>query len=495
MNLALPTELLNAAKMREADRRTIAHGTSGFVLMQHAGNAVARHIMRHWSERPVLAVCGTGNNGGDGFIAASALAEHGWPVTVALVGSEDALKGDALLAFRHWRGHGEVAAFSAELAGMHALIVDALFGTGLARQVAGESLAAIQAMNAAGTPVIAVDLPSGIHADSGEIMGEAVNAAHTVTFFRAHPGHFLLPGKRHTGTLHVADIGISSDILSELKIEVRLNHPALWQQCMPEPEIDAHKYHRGHCLLSGGNATRTGATRLAALAALKAGAGVVTVAAEADALPLYATAAKALITRACETAEEFKELAEQKNITSLVIGPNHGQTERTHAFTLAALATGKPCVLDADSLSVFKDDAEALLSALHEHCVITPHNGEYERLFSHKGSTLECALKAARDIQSVAVVKGNDTAIADASGRAVINASAPAWLATAGAGDVLAGMIGGLLAQAMPTFEAAAAGVWLHGFSASLAGAGVIADDLPLMVPKAKAWAKRLANQ
>jgi NAD(P)H-hydrate epimerase len=451
------TEFLTAAQSREADRCAAARGTPFSTLMENAGRAVADFIHARYAPRPVLVVCGAGNNGGDGQIIARMLAAQGWPVTQA--GPEGCTPA-ALVNAR--------------------LVVDALFGTGLNRPPDGASLAAIAAVNAAGLPVVSVDIPSGIDADTGTVFAEAVRATHTVTFHRAKPGLYLLPARAHAGEIIVAPIGIPDDAVSAALF---LNRPSLWRGALPVPTAETHKYTRGHALILGGGIATTGASRLAARAALRIGAGLVSIACPRKALPVYAAALEAVMTKPVATRDDLAALLADPRITAALIGPGHGVTPHTEACALDLLATRRPCVLDADALTCFARHPQSLFDALHESCILTPHEGEFARLFAVQGPRLPRAQAASAQSGAVLVLKGSDTVIAAPDGRAAINANAPPWLATAGSGDVLAGLITGLLAQGMPAFEAACASVWLHGEAANRFGPGMIAEDIERTLP------------
>ncbi|MDE3059815.1 MAG: NAD(P)H-hydrate dehydratase [Pseudomonadota bacterium] len=475
--------LLTAEDSRTADKAAITGGTAGETLMENAGRAVADLTAQTYSKCPVLVVCGTGNNGGDGFVAARYLKERGWPVTLAVAGDADAIRGDARTAKNKWNMTGAPArTFGASLLKDAGLVIDAIFGTGLSRPVEGTAKDAITAINDSKLPVVAVDIASGVNADSGAIMGAAVRATHTVTFVRPKPGHLLLPGKAQAGALHVYDIGISGD---NLKPQYFLNAPPLWKSSFPFPALDAHKYTRGHAIVIGGGAATTGAARLAAISALRAGAGLVSVACAAESLPVYASTLTAVMTKVIGKPADLAALLEGKRTAAAMIGPGCGVTETTRQQALQILSHKKPCVIDADAISAFHSNPKQLFSAIAAPAVLTPHEGEFERLFSAKGSKLERAREAAKQSKAVIVLKGNDTVIAAPDGRAAINANAPPFLATAGSGDVLAGIITGLLAQGMPAFEAACAAVWLHGEAASHFGPGLISEDLPLSLPAA----------
>src|SRR5260221_722300 len=364
-------EALTTAEMERADQLTIAAGTPGLALMLSAGQAVAEAAMDLVEEGPVVVVAGRGNDGGDGFVAAAELAAGGREVSVILLCERDSLQGDAASAARGWKY--PVLPFNPQAVGKPALIIDALFGAGLNRPVKGEPHDMIEAINATGAPVIAVDLPSGINGDTGAVMGTAVRATETMTFFRRKPGHLLLPGRIYCGRVRVADIGIDPRVVEEIRPKTFENIPQFWRKSFPVPRIDGHKYARGHTIVVSGDIAATGAARMSARGALRAGAGLVTLASPRDALVVNATALTAVMVRPIDTAIEFAELLTDRRLNTCVIGP--------------------------------------------------------------------------------------------------------------GAGDVLAGIIAGLLAQGVAAFEAASVGVWMHGEAAREAGPGLIAEDLPEVLP------------
>jgi hydroxyethylthiazole kinase-like uncharacterized protein yjeF len=484
-------EVLTTAEMQRADRLTIAAGTPGFALMLSAGQAVAEAAMDLVEAGPILVVAGPGNNGGDGFVAAAELAARGREVSVILLCERDSLQGDAALAARGWKY--PVLPFNPQAIGRPALIIDALFGAGLSRPVEGDPRDLIEAINANGAPVLAVDLPSGINGDTGAVMGVAVRAIETVTFFRRKPAHLLLPARIHCGRVRVADIGIDPVVLEEIKPRTFENVPQFWRNAFPVPRIDGHKYARGHAIVVSGGIATTGAARLSGRGALRAGAGLVTLASPRDALAVNAAALTAVMVRAIDTVLEFAELWTDKRLNACVIGPGAGVGERTRDFVLTALSAKRGLVLDADALTSFADAPDYLFEAIkasHDpQVVLTPHEGEFPRLFSDISnkhplrSKLERVRAAAERSGAIVLLKGPDTVVASPEGRVTIAANAPPWLATAGAGDVLAGMIGGLLAQGVPAFEAASIGVWMHGDAAREAGPGLIAEDLPEVLP------------
>lgn len=484
-------EVLTTAEMARADRLAIAAGTPGFALMLSAGQAVAAAAMDLVAEGPILVIAGPGNNGGDGFVAAAELAARGREVSVILLCERESLQGDAASAARGWKY--PVLPFNPQAIGRPALIIDALFGAGLDRPVKGEPFDMIEAINANGAPVLAVDLPSGINGTSGAIMGTAVRAVETVTFFRRKPAHLLLPGRVHCGRVRVADIGIDASVLVEIAPRTFENVPSSWANAFPIPTVEGHKYDRGHVVAVSGGIAATGAARLSARGALRAGAGLVTLASPRDALAVNASALTAIMVRPVDTVIELGELLGDKRLNAYVIGPGAGIGERSRDLVLAALTAKKALVLDADALTSFADAPERLFEAIRHssdpQVVLTPHEGEFPRLFSdisnkHPGrSKLERVRAAAERAGAVVLLKGPDTTVASPDGRATIAANAPPWLATAGAGDVLSGMIAGLLAQGVPAFEAASIGVWMHGEAAQEAGPGLIAEDLPETLP------------
>jgi hydroxyethylthiazole kinase-like uncharacterized protein yjeF len=386
-----------------------------------------------------------------------------------------------------------VLPFNPQAIGKPALIIDALFGAGLSRPVGGEPYAMIEAINATGAPVLAVDLPSGVNGTSAAIMGTAVRATETVTFFRKKPAHLLLPGRLHCGRVRVADIGIDARVLDEIHPSIFENAPRLWRKSFPVPRIDGHKYARGHALVLSGELASTGAARMSARAALRAGAGLVTLASPRDALAVNAAALTAVMVRAVDNPIQFAELFDDKRFNACVIGPGAGVGARTADFVHTALSARRHLVLDADALTSFAGHPERLFESIkassEPQVVLTPHEGEFPRLFSDISnknpgrSKLDRVRAAAERSGAVVLLKGPDTTVAAPDGRAVIAANAPPWLATAGAGDVLAGIIAGLMAQGVDAFEAASMGVWMHGEAARQAGPGLIAEDLPETMP------------
>ncbi len=474
-------EVFTNKEMAKADTLAVKSGTPSLTLMENAGAAVADAIAARYAPGRVAMLCGPGNNGGDGFVAARHLAAHGFEVLVAAGGGH---KGDAAAMAAKWQGARSPLALSA-LDGA-ALIVDALFGAGLSRPLEGDYRRLVEAMNRASVPVIAVDVPSGVDGDTGEARGAAVRADLTVTFFRLKPAHLLLPGRGLCGEVLVADIGIPESACDGIRLFE--NSPALWVAEFRWPRAEAHKYARGHCVVISGPAHATGAARLAARGALRIGAGLASVAAEGNAVAANAAHLTAIMVKPFEGAKGLKQLLSDRRLNAVVLGPGLGVGGKTRTLVKAVLASGAAAVLDADALTSFRDDPKSLFAQIKHPAVLTPHEGEFERVFPRilktAPSKVEAARTAAARANAVVLLKGSDTVIASPDGRAAINANAPATLATAGAGDVLAGFIGGLLAQGMAPFEAASAAAWLHGDAAGRFGPGLIAEDLPEILPE-----------
>ncbi len=477
-------EVLTPAEMGEADRLAIAAGTPGYSLMLNAGAAVAEAAQDMAEEGRILVVAGPGNNGGDGFVAAEILRRDGRDVRVALLGARDALKGDAGHAAADYGGPFETINPASDLSAD--LVIDALFGAGLARPLEGEAARIVEALNAGPAPVLAVDLPSGIDGRTGAAAGAAIRAARTVTFFRLKPGHLLLPGRLHCGRTELAQIGIPNSVLDTIRPATFQNLPALWRARLRPPRPGDHKYSRGHAFVVSGPASATGAARLAAMAALRAGAGAVTVASPPDALLVNATHLTAIMVRRFEGAEELSALLSDPRPKAVAIGPASGVGEGTRRNVAAALKSNAAVVLDADALTSFSGEVDAIFSLIKNRLqpvVMTPHEGEFARLFAQTGARLDRVRAASLASGACVVLKGYDTVIAAPDGRAAINANAPADLATAGSGDVLTGIIAGLLAQGLAGFDAACAGVWMHGAAGAAVGRGLIAEDLPGALP------------
>jgi NAD(P)H-hydrate epimerase len=490
--------------MGRADAAAIAGGIAGANLMEAAGRAVADAIMGLVpGGARVLVVCGPGNNGGDGFVAARHLKVRGFAVRVAALGARAAYQGDA--GIMAGRLDGPVEPLSGDSVADCDVIIDALFGAGLTRALDGVAADVVGAINRAGVPVVAVDVPSGLNGSTGAAEGPVVQATRTVTFFRLKPGHLLLPGRALCGAVTVADIGIPETVLPRLGITAFRNEPTIWRAVFPTPSLAGHKYSRGHGLVLSGPAAATGACRLAAIAALRSGAGLVTVGASGGALAVNAAHLTAVMLTEVSGARQLADVLADTRKNVVLLGPGLGVGPDAATLVLTALASAAAVVLDADALTSFApgqaaegggvfgftarpegtSDAtpETLFYSINNRqagVVLTPHEGEFKRLFGDiAGDKVVRAQAAALRAGAVVILKGADTVIAAPGGQVAINDNAPPWLATAGSGDVLAGIVTGFLAQGMPPWEAACAAVWLHGAAGHQAGRGLIAEDLP----------------
>lgn len=485
-------ELISPTEMAKVDAAAAAHGAPVAKLMENAGAAVAEAVESLFGEaRNIVVLAGPGANGGDGMVAARLLADRGRDVTVALLKDMEAFRAEAAEAAARWTG--PVVDLAAAPIADADLVIDALFGAGLSRPLEGRAAAAVAAINASGKPVIAVDIPSGLDGASGRPLGDAVvRADATVTFVRLKPGHVLTPGRALCGEVRLADIGMPEAALSVATVAARLNRPALWRAAFPTLAAEGHKYGRGYVAVWSGPALSGGASRLAATAALRAGAGAVTICGPRDALQTHAAHVTAVMLREADERDGWSPFLEDRRVNVWLFGPGAG----TDAFARDALdrgfSAGGRAVLDADVFTIFADRPEELAAAIEDggvDAVLTPHDGEFARLMGErvdpKASKLDRAKAAAALIGATVVLKGPDTVVATPDGRASIADNAPPDLATAGAGDVLAGICAGLLAQGMPAFEAASAAVWLHGEAGRAVGRGLIADDLPGAIPAA----------
>lgn len=486
----MPPELvLRPQEMRQADAATIASGISGIELMRRAGAAVAEAATKMlMKEAHVVVAAGPGQNGGDGFVVAGILAQKGYRVSFGLLGPRDRLSGDAALAAEDWKGAIEAA----ENLPFHDadLIIDALFGTGLARDLEGAARAAVEHMNASGRPILAVDLPSGVDGDTGQVRGVAVRAVRTVTFAARKPCHLLMPGRALSGEVEVADIGIARETLEASGGKLFANAPGLWSDKLPRPGLSSHKYERGHTLVLSGGATRTGAARLAARAALRIGSGLVTVASPPEALGVNAAHLTAIMLRGCDGPEGLHHILQDARLNALVLGPALGVHSGTRAMVAVAAHARRNLVLDADALTSFEGLASEMHQAFYRApTVLTPHDGEFRRLFKEHPdvldpeSKIERAHRAAVYTGAVVVLKGPDTVIAAPDGRAAVNENGTPYLGTAGSGDTLCGIIAGLMAQGLPAFEAACVGAWIHAEAGASFGPGLIAEDLAELIP------------
>ncbi len=480
--------LLTPDAMARVDSLAGQSGISLFGLMVKAGEAVAAAALKAWPETVRFCVlCGPGNNGGDGYVAAAALLRAGARTVVFETVPPVDATGDAATARRCWletARHAEGGGVEHYGPEPGDTIIDAVFGAGLNRDLEAGLCNIFERINARGLPVLAVDIPSGINGRTGKAQGGALRADRTVTFMCRKPGHVLLPGREYCGSVEVFDIGIPARLVQAGAGNLHLNTPYLWQNRLPALSGQSHKFSRGHLVVFSGPRTATGAARLAAASGLRTGAGLVTLALPSDALDTVAAQVTAVMIRIVEDAGQLAAWLQDKRLTAFVLGPGFGTGSRARDFVLALKS--RLLVLDADGITSFRDAPQHLFAAFsggEPHLVLTPHEGEFQRLFPDIAadtslSKPDRALAAARRSNAIVLCKGADTVVASPDGRAAINTNAPPWLATAGSGDVLAGIIGGLLAQNMPPFEAACAGAWFHGEAGKRAGCGLTAEDL-----------------
>ncbi|MCA0434361.1 MAG: NAD(P)H-hydrate dehydratase [Proteobacteria bacterium] len=442
-------EVLTPAEMYRADAHAIAAGISEEALIARAGLAAAQEIVRRYGARRTVVMCGPGNNGKDGAVVAAHLKAWGWPVSISL-----------------------------DVSGAE-LIVDALYGAGLNRDFDAGVAAAV---NGAGVPVVAIDVPSGLDGLTGRPRGASIKADVTITFFRKKPAHLLYPGRALCGEIVVADIGIPAESLAAIA-------PRLWENaCPPQRTLEAgtHKHRRGHALVWSGAQLSTGATRLSAQAAARSGSGLVTIVGSERALNVHASHLSSIMLRSAETPEALAGILADPRIGAFCIGPAAGHGGATRGFVMAGFATHAAMVLDADALTSFESEPETLFAAIRARSadvVMTPHEGEFKRLFKminlDSQDKVEAAREAARLSGAVVLFKGPDTVVAHPDGRAVINSNGSGRLATAGSGDVLAGVIAGLLAQGQDGFAAACGGAWLHADAAARCGrSSPVAEDI-----------------
>ncbi|NTJ42411.1 NAD(P)H-hydrate dehydratase [Agrobacterium larrymoorei] len=474
--------LFDPSTMAVIDAAAEAGGLPVLPLMERAGQAVAAVALKYYPQAiRYVVLCGTGNNGGDGFVAARALRQSGAKVDVYVFGDPEKTRGAARSAFEMCGVHIERLNRFTPQAGD--VVIDAIFGAGLSRDVPVEVAAVIRSVGEAGLPVIAVDLPSGLCGRRGVPLGSAFKAERTVTFMAKKPGHVLMPGRTLCGELEVFDIGIPHRIMKGNAGQVWENHPALWSSFFATRDQDTHKFKRGHLTVFSGPSHATGAARMTATAGLRAGAGIVTVAAPAEAVTLLSANLTAIMVSEVETVDQLREWGEDKRHGTYVLGPGFGDFDKARHFV--SLLGDKALVLDADGITAFKDAPKKLFDIFRKDAprILTPHEGEFARVFPQihadkQLSKIEKAQAASLLSNAVIVYKGADTVVAAPDGRAVVNTNAPSYLATAGSGDVLAGIAGGFLAQQIPAFEAAAAVVWLHGETANHIGPGLTAEDL-----------------
>ncbi len=459
----MPDELLTNEQMASADRLTIEGGIAGSALMDAAGKAVADIVAKYYADWPVLILCGPGNNGGDGFVAARYLQEQGGQITLACLIDPEKLKGDAKQAAEQWTG--EVLSFENLSIPENSVVIDAVFGTGFDRALEPPVTEIFAKIREAGLPVVAVDISSGVNGNTGVADPHTLQACRSVTFFRKKLGHVFSPGAGLCGGVSIHDIAIPDKVLEQTGFAAMENTPDIWKDQLPRLSAEGHKYNRGHAVILGAPEL-TGATRLAAESCARIGAGLVSV----------IGGEKADIYRACLPPHILvrDEVPKDLSKVTAILAGSGGLPKGAEAFLQTC---DIPLVLDADALT------QSITETVKAPAILTPHEGEFDRLFGLKGNKIDKARSAANLSGHLVILKGPETVIAAPDGRCAVNTHASPYLASAGTGDVLAGMITGLLAQGMPAFEAACAAVWIHGDAALRFGPGLVASDLPDLLP------------
>jgi hydroxyethylthiazole kinase-like uncharacterized protein yjeF len=482
-------ELLTAEEMNRAEKLAAEAGTTTLTMMENAGRAVAEEVVRRYPRGSRVSVlCGPGNNGGDGFVCARYLRERGYHVRLGLLGRRDDLPRDPKEMARRW--DEAIEPMSLQLLEGAQIVVDGIYGTGLRDDVSGVPAQIIEEVTARALPVVAIDVPSGIDATQGKVRGIAFKAAATVTFFRRKTGHVLLPGRLYCGDVRAADIGIPATVLEDIAPGAFANDPDFWLRFFPKLRIDGHKYDRGHAVVVSGPMERTGAGRLAARTALRSGSGLVTIASSKPAFYINASQLTAVMVDPYDGPAGLSDLLSDARITAALIGPGAGSDPEVKELVASVLQSQATAVLDAEGLTAFSETPAELFDQIKGRLpaltIVTPHEGEFKRVFpelSEEPSKLERARRAAEMSGAVIVLKGPDTVVSHPGGLAAVSENAPPWLATAGSGDVLAGLVTGLAAQGMAAFDAAVAAVWIHGEAAQAFGPGMIAEDMPDLLP------------
>jgi hydroxyethylthiazole kinase-like uncharacterized protein yjeF len=470
--------ILTCDEVRATEQLAMKSGISLWDLMRKAGQACADVLHAEFPQGRVVVLAGPGNNGGDAFVAAQRLVDLEREVALFELAPRGPRTEEGANAARHWTG--QHAPFEDLRIAPDDIVLDGLFGAGLSRPLSGEAAFAVEQVNASGAKVVAIDVPSGVSGDTGAVAAPAIRADVTVTFCAKKPAHVLQPAASLCGDIVVAQIGFGDFVAEAGGGRLMENAPALWSHALTWPEATSHKHQRGRLGVVTGGVANTGAARLAARAGLRIGAGLVTLLCPPAALGVVAKSVEAVMTASFADTGELVALTGK--LSAIVIGPAAGVTPTTRANIEALAKAGRSLVLDADALTVFAGQADALRDILSAPAILTPHTGEFERLFpgllDGSRNKIEAVRAAAAQVNAVVLLKGPDTVIAAPSGRAVVSTHATPFLATAGTGDVLAGIIGGLLAQGLDPFDAACAGAWMHGDAGLRVGPGLTAEDL-----------------
>ncbi len=477
------TGIITPKDMYYFDNKSIELGLSSLELMENAGTAVSDFIRVNYKPSYVLVICGSGNNGGDGLVVARKLRASKWKVKVLMINDTN-LSKDNMFMLDQWRGDNISKESISEIYNAE-IIVDAIFGAGLNRNLDPFNCELFSAVNQSKAKIISIDLPSGVNGETGKIMNSVIKADTTLSFLRKKIGHLLLPGKEYCGEVYIKDIGTPKSIMENFKFNFWENEPNLWIQEIKPPNFYSHKYSRGYSVINSGCFGSTNAAKLAAESSLRIGSGVVAVCCDRECINSFSTSKSSLIIKETNNIDQFIETISDNRCTAVLVGPGNGINNHTYSCVIEARKLLKSCVIDADAISVFQNDPSSLFDITDYNCVITPHEGEFEKIFpSLKGNKVDRVKEAAKSSGAVIVLKGSDTLICSPDGRVVFNSCAPSTLATAGSGDVLAGIILGLLSQGVDPFFGSCAAVWIHSKAAKLFGYGLIADDLIDLIPR-----------
>ena len=477
-------EIFDSEEMRRFEQRQFIKKNS-YSYMKKAGNQVFKFIDTNFkNKKSIIVLCGPGNNGGDGFVIARHLMDHGYFVTVYTYVSENNYKGDALKALKGFKG--ELKTIDLFKLQKNALIVDALFGIGLKRSIKGILSTVFGKINKGKNSVVSVDIPSGVCSNTGKVMGCAIKADFTITFHRKKIGHFIGHGKFFCGKVKMVDIGFSE---KKIKSRCKENSPDLWKKYFPWKKTLGHKYSRGRVVVYGGQKEFTGATILSTQAALRTGVGSAKIICSKDTLQIYSLKFPSVLKTEINDIYRLEKFLKKEKITSVLIGPGSGSNNKVKEITKLILKKVKYVVLDADALTCFKGDLKSLYSLLDKNKIITPHLGEFQKIFpkiKNNLNNIDKAISAVKLIKSNIILKGPSTIIACYNKKIVINDHASSELAVIGSGDVLSGMIVSLLGEKkMNPFLAGCAATWLHGDIAKNHGKGLIAEDLVQGIPAA----------
>ena len=483
-------EIFSSEEMKRFEKMQFSKKNS-YSFMKKAGSKVFKFINNNFdNKQPITVLCGPGNNGGDGFVIARHLMDHGYQVEVYIFTSKNNYKGDALTALKEFRG--DLKKINLFVLNKKALIVDALFGIGLKRDIKGILSKVFKRVNQNNNQVVSVDIPSGVCSNTGEILGSAIKADFTITFHRKKIGHILGFGKKLSGALKVVDIGFSR---KKMKNRYYENSPDLWIKHFPWKKQFSHKYSRGRVVVYGGQKEFTGATILSAQAALRSGTGSAKIVCSKDTLQIYSVKFPSVLKTEINNIHQLDGFLEKEKITSFLIGPGAGSSRKIKEITKLILKKVKYVVLDADALTCFEDDLKTLYSLLDKNKIITPHAGEFHKIFPNikkNHNNIDKALNAAKLTKSNIILKGPSTIIISHNKKIVINSHTSSELAVIGSGDVLSGLVVSLMGQKkMNPFLAGCAATWLHGDIAKYYGKGLIAEDLVKGIPGAL---KRLKN-